>query len=121
MRDTVDMLPAILNLARKSKESTITVQDYIKEVNEYESKMSPRAFGWVKASGGSGELVGCREHWKHGKADPRADILLFVGRAEPGWYSRMAYCFCHFTCTGSSMGIRSCSQLLWIWAKGRCA
>ncbi|RAO70023.1 uncharacterized protein BHQ10_006035 [Talaromyces amestolkiae] len=57
MRDTVDMLPAILNLAKKSMKNTITEQDYTKEVKEYEIKMSPCAFGWVKASGGSGELV----------------------------------------------------------------
>lgn len=58
MRDTVDMLPHILDLNQKAKDGILKEQDYSIAVHDYEAKMSPRAFGWVKASGGSGEIVG---------------------------------------------------------------
>ena len=57
MRDTVDILPQIVCLARQAEDGALTEQDFATSVNEYEAKMTPRAFGWVKASGGSGELV----------------------------------------------------------------
>lgn len=75
MRDTVDMLPAILNLAKKSMKNTITEQDYTKEVKEYEIKMSPCAFGWVKASGGSGELVDSLQSSCEKLKDPITDDM----------------------------------------------
>ena len=61
MRDTVDMLPHILHLAQKATEKTLKEEDYSTAVNDYEAKMAPRAFGWVKASGGSGEIVSIGE------------------------------------------------------------
>ncbi|KAH6698479.1 hypothetical protein BKA61DRAFT_219061 [Leptodontidium sp. MPI-SDFR-AT-0119] len=57
MRDNVDALPLIVDLARKSKEGTLLEQDYAVAVKTFEKKMTPRAFSWVRASGGSGELV----------------------------------------------------------------
>ncbi|KAL2826745.1 hypothetical protein BJY01DRAFT_255911 [Aspergillus pseudoustus] len=56
MRDTVDMLPRILDLARRAKPDTLQEEDFATAVNKYETTMAPRAFGWVKASGGSGEI-----------------------------------------------------------------
>ncbi|KAH8691286.1 hypothetical protein BGW36DRAFT_388035 [Talaromyces proteolyticus] len=58
MRDTADALPIILQLAKKSAHSGLSDVDFEKAVLDYESLMMSRAFGWVKASGGtSGEMV----------------------------------------------------------------
>jgi hypothetical protein len=58
MHDTADMLPLIRGLAEKaSKPQGLDYQDFEVAVNQYEKGMIPRAFGWVKKSGGANFVV----------------------------------------------------------------
>jgi 2-polyprenyl-6-methoxyphenol hydroxylase-like FAD-dependent oxidoreductase len=61
MNDTADAIAAILDLAEPAKDKkagqTLGEGEYQKAVENYESKMMPRAFGWVRTSGGLGSDV----------------------------------------------------------------
>jgi len=52
MRDTHDIMQAIESLHKKAQVTALTSADFTSAVQEYEGKMIPRAFGWVRASGG---------------------------------------------------------------------
>ncbi|KAF1808150.1 FAD/NAD(P)-binding domain-containing protein [Eremomyces bilateralis CBS 781.70] len=55
MCDTADLLPVIKNLAQKAEAGGLSDEDFSIAVTEYESRMFPRAFGWVRTSGGTGD------------------------------------------------------------------
>ncbi|KAL2829633.1 hypothetical protein BJY01DRAFT_254921 [Aspergillus pseudoustus] len=58
LRDTADALPILVRLAAKGEQGSLSESDFEDAVLEYEECMLPRAFGWVKKSGGtSGELI----------------------------------------------------------------
>ncbi|OBT64244.1 hypothetical protein VE03_06891 [Pseudogymnoascus sp. 23342-1-I1] len=76
MHDAADILPAILDLNERSKSQKILSDgNFAAAVKQYESKMMPRAFGWVKTSGGTGSQTFEPESLK-GKI-----ALFFVARA----------------------------------------
>ena len=62
MRDAADALPLILQLAQTSREGHLTDHDYALAVAQYESEMIPRAFKWVRSSGGTNENVSGHEY-----------------------------------------------------------
>lgn len=65
MNDTADALPILLDLVKKAKiGKPLEEQDFASAVNEYENKIIPRAFGWVKTSGGTGEELFEPESWR---------------------------------------------------------
>ncbi|CAK7228831.1 hypothetical protein SBRCBS47491_007044 [Sporothrix bragantina] len=53
MCDTADILPRIVQLAEKSKTQKLEDRDYQVAVAAYEKEMFPRAFDWVRKSGGT--------------------------------------------------------------------
>lgn len=57
--DAADMLPQILRLKTKAEESELTKADFEDAVGRYERAMIPRAFEWVKKSGGTNQKVRC--------------------------------------------------------------
>jgi hypothetical protein len=57
MQDTADMLPPIKLLAQMAKIGNLKQKDFSLAVNDYETKMLPRAFNWVRRSGGIGSSV----------------------------------------------------------------
>jgi hypothetical protein len=57
MNDCADALPAIISLATKAKDGSLREDHFTTAVRDFESKMNPRAFGWVKTSGGTGREV----------------------------------------------------------------
>jgi hypothetical protein len=58
MNDTADVLPAILSLANKARsERELYESDFASAVHDYESRMIPRAFYWVKTSSRTGSGV----------------------------------------------------------------
>jgi 2-polyprenyl-6-methoxyphenol hydroxylase-like FAD-dependent oxidoreductase len=63
LHDTEDALRPLLELARKKKESgSISDADVRTGLEEYEKKMIPRSFEWVKKSGGTSAKVGTPIH-----------------------------------------------------------
>lgn len=62
MRDTATALPLLKELAQLAgKNGTITTEDAEQKVQQYEAEMIPRAFEWVKKSGGTNVMV-CLPH-----------------------------------------------------------
>lgn len=57
MHDAADMLPQIVQLAKSADDRPLNDEDYAEAVRNYESLMLPRAFKWVKASGGVSNQV----------------------------------------------------------------
>lgn len=55
--DAADLLPQILKLKTKADESELTRADFADAVEQYEKAMIPRAFEWVKKSGGTKQKV----------------------------------------------------------------
>lgn len=55
--DAADILPQILKLKTKADESELTKADFADAVGQYERSMIPRAFEWVKKSGGTNQKV----------------------------------------------------------------
>lgn len=55
--DAADMLPKILRLKTKADERELTRADFVDAVEQYERAMIPRAFEWVKKSGGTNQKV----------------------------------------------------------------
>lgn len=54
MRDAAEILPYIQELHRIAQSGhEPTENDFAMAVKQYEAKMIPRAFGWVRASGGT--------------------------------------------------------------------
>lgn len=55
MADCAEMLPQLLrlNTLASNKETQPTTDDFMKACDAYEATMIPRAFEWVKKSGGS--------------------------------------------------------------------
>ncbi|KAL1887285.1 hypothetical protein Sste5346_010316 [Sporothrix stenoceras] len=58
MCDTADILPQIVQLAEKSKTQQLKDKDYQVAVAAFEKAMFPRAFDWVRKSGGTDDKSG---------------------------------------------------------------
>jgi 2-polyprenyl-6-methoxyphenol hydroxylase-like FAD-dependent oxidoreductase len=58
LHDCADALHALIGLADAAKSSDVLEDRTVAEfVNQYESRMMPRAFSWVQKSGGTNEKV----------------------------------------------------------------
>lgn len=62
LRDTATILPLLVGLSRDSESGNApTTEKVTRQLRLYETEMIPRAFGWVKKSGGTSVVVsGCR-------------------------------------------------------------
>lgn len=57
MCDTADMLPQLVKLKAIAAQRKPRREDYVEALETYERAMIPRAFGWVRKSGGTGQRV----------------------------------------------------------------
>ena len=81
MCDTATALPLLSRLASLSVSGTLTHNDISKACDEYEAEMIPRAFAWVRKSGGSNIVVSLFIHMKVPELTPKPiDAGTFVGR-----------------------------------------
>lgn len=100
MLDTADALPLLTRLAEKAKTVNGTSeQDFIEACEAYEGVVIPRAFEWVRQSGGNNPLVSFSRPYvlpvltKHCKASDTSRfknraimrLLYFIGEASTFW------------------------------------
>jgi hypothetical protein len=57
MCDAADILPQVIDLNSKALEGKLDEIDYSTAVLNYEKEMLPRAFRWVRESGGDSQRV----------------------------------------------------------------
>ncbi|KAF5517621.1 hypothetical protein CGCA056_v011463 [Colletotrichum aenigma] len=83
MLDTADALPLLTRLAEKVKTVNGTSeQDFIEACEAYEGVVIPRAFEWVRQSGGNNPLASDTSRFKN-RAIMR--LLYFIGEASTFW------------------------------------
>lgn len=67
LRDTATILPLLVGLSQDSESGNVpTTEKVTRQLQLYETEMIPRAFGWVKKSGGTSVVV----------SDPRLESTL---------------------------------------------
>ncbi|KAI8190013.1 hypothetical protein K4K54_012624 [Colletotrichum sp. SAR 10_86] len=86
MLDTADALPLLTSLAEKAKTADgASEQDFIEACNAYEGTVIPRAFEWVRQSGGNDPLHGKTADTSKFKARAIMHLLSFIGEASTFW------------------------------------
>ncbi|KAE9574251.1 hypothetical protein CGMCC3_g9512 [Colletotrichum fructicola] len=83
MLDTADALPLLTRLAEKARTANgASEQDFIEALHAYEGAVIPRAFEWVRQSGGNDPLAADTSKFK---ARAIMRLLSFIGEASTFW------------------------------------
>ncbi|KAF4911124.1 hypothetical protein CGCF415_v004600 [Colletotrichum fructicola] len=86
MLDTADALPLLTRLAEKARTANgASEQDFIEALHAYEGAVIPRAFEWVRQSGGNDPLHGKAADTSKFKARAIMRLLSFIGEASTFW------------------------------------